>query len=200
MHVLLVQGTWGDNDQWWALGRSDNFAAAVAHAGHTLIGYPGREFCWSTNLGGWDIGKRDLKDWEAAGRHLTDYLDPVLCQHTHQWRDDLCIIDHSHGRQPTKFALHHGLRARTVIHVSGPIRADVDALTRKSRANVGRLVTLHGGRRDYMQILGEISDGHLGVMRNDPEADERYVVPSAGHSTLLNDSRHFHNILAQIRP
>lgn len=194
MNVILVPGTWGDNDLWWRM-EPGSFADSIQRAGHTVIGRPGREFCWSTNLSGFDIGRRDLKDWEAGGRHLRDYLDPVLCQ-TPLDPASLVIVAHSHGRQVTKYALAAGLHAQTVIFVSGPIRHDVDKATVKAKANTCRIICINGeGWGDKMQWFGEVGDGAWGWTRKDAEADQCVTFPKATHSGLLNTPALHHNVI-----
>jgi len=194
MNVMLVQGTWGDDDGWWRRGRG-SFADAVVEAGHTLIN--GRHFEWSTDLGGVGFGKRDLNVWRGAGRHLYDRCDPPLCPKARV--TNLCLIGHSHARQVIKYACHFGLVADRVILVAGPVRRDVDADTPVARANMGRLVCLHGGQRDRMQWFGELFDGHWGIRRHDPDADLNQSFADATHSSLLVDPAQYARVLDHLR-
>ena len=192
MNVLLVQGTWGDNDTWWRPG-GGSFADAVVGAGHTLID-DGRPFEWSTDLGGVGFGNRDLNTWRGAGRHLYDYCSPPRAPHASI--PNLVIVAHSHGRQVVKFACHYGLSPARVILVSGPIRADVDRETSSARARIGELVCLNGGHRDRMQWFGELFDGHLGIRRKDPQADIHLTFSDASHGSLLRDPAQYVRVLA----
>lgn len=193
MKVMLVQGTWSRDDEWW-IDKPGTFAEAVRKAGHTLIN--GRPFYWDTELGGIGFGNKDLWGWEAAGLHLWDRLDPPFPYVTGRPApSDLCIIGHSHGRQPIKFATHLGLAAAKVILVSGPIRKDVDAATRNSRARIGKLITINGGKQDRWQWLGEVFDGHFGPTRTDPQADIHQTFPDADHSSFLTNPKQFNYVL-----
>ena len=201
MNVLLVQGTWGDDDTWWRRSQvypdgNGTFADAVVAAGHTLVN--GRPFEWSTDLGGVGFGNRDLNTWKGAGRHLYDYCDPPRVGLGPI--PNLCIIGHSHARQVIKYACSFGLAAETVLLVSGPIRKDVDRETTEARTHIGRLICYHGGAQDRMQWFGELFDGVVGVKRHDPEADDNRRIKSASHSTLLRDPAFYHLVLADIYP
>jgi hypothetical protein len=191
MNVLLVQGTWGDDDAWWQRG-NNSFADAVVAAGHTLI--HSRAFEWSTDLGGVGFGNRDLNTWRGAGRHLYDYCDPPRCPAAKI--EDLVIIAHSHGRQVVKFACAYGLTVARVILVSGPIRKDVDAETTVARKNIGELICLNGdGWGDRMQWFGGVFDGHLGARRKDPEADINLTFPGASHSSMLCNPAQYNRVI-----
>lgn len=197
-NVLLVQGTWGDDDRWWRRSDEGNtFADAVVAAGHHLIAPPGRQYEWSTDLGGIMPGNRDLNVWRGAGRYLHDHLDPPLCPFGAI--EDVTIIAHSHGRGPVKFACHEGLWVPTVIFVSGPIRKDVDREAAGARENIGRLICLNGGRKDRWQWIGTLFDGRFGIERQDPEADVWETYKDADHSSLLRDPKQFHRVLQHIK-
>lgn len=194
---MLVQGTWGDNDQWWLPDTPGNFAAAVKAAGHRVIN--GRPFNWHGALGGvTPFTDRDLLVWRGAGSHLYDRLDPPGCPASKI--PDLAIVAHSHGRQVVLEALQQGLVAQLVIFVSGPIRKDVDKETSDARGNIeGRFICLHGGKRDYMQILGGLFDSKVGWRREDPRA-ENEAFPDATHSSLLTDPAQFERVLKYLKP
>lgn len=201
MRVLLVQGTWGDDDHWWTLTEGGTtFADAVVAAGHTLVGADGaRRYVWSTELGGLGFGDSDLKGWRAAGRHLYDYYVPPLAPHCAPPVDDLVIVSHSHGRQVVRFALQNGLRAHTVIFVSGPVRKDVDRATPDAYAHVGHVIELNGGKADRMQWLGSLFDGHFGIRRTDKAASVHTTYKDAGHSDLLTNPAFYSRVLDHIR-
>lgn len=195
MKVMLVQGTWSRDSDWWK-DKPGTFAEAVRLAGHTLIN--GRPFYWDTELGGIGFGNKDMWGWDAAGLHLWDRLNPPLCEAC--WVDpaELCIISHSHGRQPVKFACHNGLKAAKVVMVSGPVRKDVDEATPRARRNIGKLVCINGGKRDRWQWLGEAFDGHRGIERTDPQADIHETFKDADHSSFLNNPKQFDYVLRYI--
>lgn len=192
--VILVQGTWGDDDQWWRASVDDSFAQAVIAAGHRLINGK-RAFNWSGPLGGIGPGNSDLLGWRGAGNHLYDRVDPP--EHPEDKPRKLVIIAHSHGRQVVKEALQAGLTADIIIFVSGPIRKDVDAETPLFRSRVRKFVCLHGGKRDYMQVLGQLFDGRVGWKREDPSAINESF-PDAGHSDLLTNPAFYHRVLKHI--
>jgi len=193
MNVMLVQGTWGWDDEWWR--SASPFALALTRAGHNIIN--GRPFIWDTELGGIGFGDDDLWGWDAAGRHLQDYLDPKDYP-GHNQPENLCIVAHSHARQVVKFATHLGLKVGKVIYVSGPVRKDVDRLTTLSRANIGHITTLHGGKHDRMQVFGGLFDGHWGINRDDPQADVAYVYKEADHSSFFKNPAHFSFVIDHI--
>jgi hypothetical protein len=197
MKVMLVQGTWSRDDDWW-VDRPGTFAEAVRLAGHTLVN--GRPFYWDTELGGIGFGNKDLWGWEAAGLHLWDRLDPPYCKSAgcRIIPSDLCIIAHSHGRQAVKFACHLGLAAAKVIFVSGPVRKDVDEATPNARARIGQLVCINGGWRDRWQVRGALFDGFRGIIRRDPQADIHETFKDADHSSFLNDPKQFDYVLRYI--
>lgn len=196
MNVMLVQGTWSDDANWWKQDVPGNFADAVKRAGHTLVN--GRPFIWSTELAGVNpFSSADLRAWRGAGRHLWDRLAPPLC--TGIKIPDLCIIAHSHGRQVVKYACHYGLTVDRVILVSGPIRKDVDRETPNARRNIGRLVCLHGGQKDRMQIYGGLFDGFVGRRRDDPDANVNESYADSGHSTFLNDPAQFIRVIKHLK-
>lgn len=193
MNVLLCQGTWGDDDLWWRPDAEGNFCAAVRTAGHTVIN--GRPFNSHLALGGIGFGDGDLRVWRGAGNHLYDRVDPPLCPASKPPK--LVIVAHSHARQQVKFALQAGLTADVVIFVSGPIRKDVDRATPLARGRIGKLVCLHGGRRDIMQRLGGLFDFKLNWSREDPTAINEGF-PDATHSSLLTDPKQFHRVIRHI--
>jgi hypothetical protein len=187
--VLLVQGTWGDDDKWWKPGNG-SFADAVVAAGHTLVN--GRPFEWSCDIGGIGFGQRDLRAWIGCGNHLYDRLDPPqgnrVCDPA-----DLVIIGHSHARQGIRFALHLGLRADTVIFVCGPIRKDVDALTTGARRNCRRMIQINGGKGDHWRRIGGWFDGRLGVGKC---ADSELLeFPDADHTSLLINPTQYQRVI-----
>lgn len=193
MNVMLVQGTWAKDDSWWRPGSP--FYTAIEDRGHTVIN--GRPWWWDTELGGIGFGGKDLWGWEAAGLALWDRLDPPYCK-TDACRIDpstLCIIAHSHGRQPVKFACHLGLAAAKVILVSGPVRKDVDERTPMARTRIGRLVCINGGKKDRWQLRGSVFDGFRGIVRRDTQADDYEQFDDADHSSFLNDPDHFDYVL-----
>lgn len=196
--VLLVQGTWGDDDFWWRLG-ANSFADALIARGHTLVGRQhNRFFIWSTELGGIGFGNNDLRGWRAAGRHLYDYVVPPLAPECAGSADDLVLIAHSHGRQPVRFALQMGLRARAVIFVSGPVRKDVDEATPHAYANAGSVIALNGGKQDRFQWMGELFDGHFGIVRADKRVTAHKTYKDAGHSDLLTNPAFYARVLDHI--
>ena len=172
-------------------GVEGNFHAAVQAAGHTVLN--GRPFNSHLALGGIGFGDGDLRVWRGAGNHLYDRLEPPLCPDVRV--ANLCIIAHSHARQQVKFACQAGLTADLVILVSGPIRKDVNRETLLARSRIGKLVCLHGGKRDIWQRLGGLFDFRLNWSRDDPDADINEGFSDANHSSLLTDPTQFHRVL-----
>jgi hypothetical protein len=151
-----------------------------------------RPFTWSTDLGGVGFGKGDLRVWMAAGANLFEYIVPSLCPDARIPSNDLTLIAHSHGLQVALFGLALGLKCDTLISIGSPIRKDMADTAKLARPNVRNWIHVHSDGSDRWQWLGELFDGHLGIVRESPLADRNDFVPKVGHSELLRDSQHFH--------
>lgn len=191
MKAVLVAGThdWSDDRTgWYAPGSS--FVDLLQSQGITPVFADGRPYTWSTALGGVGFGNRDLAGWEAAGINLLAYCVPPLCPSYRIPGDDLLVITHSHGLQVALFAFAHGLKGR-LIDVSGPVRKDMEMITRLALPNIRHWLHIHSDRSDTWQWLGELFDGKLGIVRQHWAADRNDCVPKVGHSDLLRDPAQF---------
>src|SRR5678815_5146950 len=90
------------------------------------------------------------------------------------------------------YACAHGLRINRLLTMGSPVRQDMHAIYAQARPNIGHWLHLHSDRSDRTQWLGELFDGHLGIVRNQPFADVNLGVPAVAHSNLLNDPDLFH--------
>lgn len=194
MRAVLVAGTheWdaGEPTGWHVPGSP--FVQLLERQGIAPVFAENRPYIWSTGLGGVGIGKRDLAIWEAAGINLFAYCVPPLCPERRIPSDDLLIITHSHGLQVALFAFAHGLRANYLVDVSGPVRKDMMSVAQRAQLNIRRHWThIHSDHSDRWQWLGELFDGHLGIVREHPLADFNDGVPGVGHSDLLHHPAHF---------
>jgi hypothetical protein len=159
-------------------------------------------FCWSTDLNG--IG-RNHQDWKAGGASLFYYgaafpsislppqTIPEMPRAMHcagLMADRTVIISHSHGRQVVLYAAALGMKIDRWIDVSGPVREDMLDVQKVGRPNIRQHLHLHGGKRDVWQWFGELFDGHLGIVRDDPMADKNEEM-RGGHSDVLRKASYF---------
>jgi len=195
--VVLVAGTfsWNGSDRgdWYAPGSP--FAVFLASRGvEPLFGVRPdgpHPFTWSTELGG--IGGRGRVVWQAAGVNLFNYLVPPLCPDRQLPSAETNLIAHSHGLQVVLFAAAAGLNINTLISVGSPVRRDMWATAVTARLNIRHWLHIHSDQSDRWQWLGELFDGHLGIVREHPLADQNDFVPVVGHSELLRNPEHFHH-------
>lgn len=190
---VAVGGTWA-----WSGGKpkptdwyssESEFAAFLRARGHEHMA-PSRPFIWTTELTGvlswrfWQSPK--LTTWEAGGHALYAYCDSPGCSHDDG--QDICVITHSHGLQVALYAAALGLRIRTLIDVSGPVREDMHAIALDARKNIGNWLHIHSDSSDKIQVGGGLFDGHVGVER---KVRIPGVInaewPGVGHSRLLNE-------------
>lgn len=146
-------------------------------------------FLWSTDLNG--IGAKNQEDWKATGRALFYYFVPQL-------RPELAIrpcrsnvICHSHGLQGVLFACAYGLKLNALISVGSPVRKDMEAVAKLARPNIARWLHIHSDGSDRWQWLGELFDGHFGIVREHPLADKNVAVAGVGHAGVLRDPADF---------
>jgi hypothetical protein len=149
-------------------------------------------FVWSTAIGGVGWGSGDLVAWAAAGVSLFQLVVPPLCPERRVPAAGLALIAHSHGLQVALYACAAGLKVDTLISVSSPIRKDMTATAQRARPNIRHWLHLHSDGSDKMQWLGELFDGHLGIVRAHPLADVNEATPGVGHSDVLNRPEDFH--------
>jgi hypothetical protein len=201
IRYLPIPGTWSFKTRHrdWYTNDSPLVKYLAARGLHKLAGLDGREFQWDTDLGGYEIWRRlwgaqpDHTDWEVAGRSLFDYLVPPLVP-TAQWpANKTHLIAHSHGLQVVLYACAMGLKVNTLVSVSSPPRADMDAIAKQARANIGFWWDIHSDGSDNIQWWGTLADGHVGIVRKHRLADQSMMIPRAGHSKVLHDVALFGN-------
>ena len=177
--ILTVAGTHGYDDPW---RRKDSpLCRHLVSSGVAIED----GFVWSTDLGGVGFGSSDLRGWEAAGVNLDHFVVPPRCPDLRIPGDDLVFLCHSHGLQPCLFACARGVKVDTLVSVCSPVREDLMQIARLARPNIRRWIYIHGGRRDRWGWLGALFDGHIGIRRAHPLADENIACPEADHNDPL---------------
>lgn len=199
--VLLVQGThgWGRTTaiQWWE--SCSPFCAFLQANDFAVLGGD-RPYLWDTDLDGigW-LGKRPAKkhiNWQAAAWSAYNYLVPALV------RDGFItdnyvpiaarnVIGHSHAMQVMAYACSFGLKINRLVTIGSPVREDMMDVYKAAKPNIGRWLHVHSDGSDRIQWFGELLDGHLGIVREQPYADENKLVAKVSHSKLLNDEKSF---------
>lgn len=198
--VMLIPGTWAWSDdrqvEWWH--PSSGFAAFCKQQGFTLIGQD-QPWSWSTDLNGVItlFKNRKFTDWMTGGQSLADYLRPPMLapDQIDQYvpLKDRNLICHSHGLQPVLFACaDYGLKINNLVSVGSPVRKDMFDTAHRARPNIAYWEHIYSDKTDYMQWLGELFDGHLGVVRQHPLANINCRVPQVGHSKVIYDPTQFH--------
>ena len=197
MKLVPVPGTFA----WEPDGSGDWF-----HPGSPLLSYlesipppgtiqvadPEHPFVWSTALGGaLPFTTADLKVWLAAGENLLHYVVPPRCPEKRILPEETAIVSHSHGLQPVLAAAAKGLKIAILVDVAGPVRKDMRRIAEAARPNIAQWVHIHAGRRDRMQLWGQLFDGRLGVVRQHPLADENIALADADHSEALHRPQYF---------
>jgi hypothetical protein len=200
--VVCIHGTWGaDFDhaghQWYE--PCSPFVAYLktqAIDASTLAG-----FLWSGDIGGiakvlpWNWFRSiDERDWRAGAESLTYFLRPSFLRNDEDAYvplTDRNIIAHSHALQVVTYACANGLKINKLLTIGSPVRADMNDLYRAARPNIGVWTHVHSDGGDKMQWLGELFDGHLGIVREQPFADRNLRIPRVSHSKLLNDPAAF---------
>jgi hypothetical protein len=193
MHPILVAGTdsWkGKNDNdWFCPGHQ--FGQFLADQGVAPIYDDGpRPFIWSTDLDGVPGVASGTRDWAAGGAALSYFVRLYLRMPGFR----TALIVHSHGLQVAAFAAaEHDLKIQTLISMGSPIRQDLGAQYKALRANTQYWLHVHSDNTDRFQILGELFDGHVGIVREAPLADKNDFVAKVGHSELLRDKAQYHH-------
>lgn len=196
--VVLIAGTgaWANDSRVdWYCPTSPFVSYIAAHGIFPIFGKGIDQPCpfvWSTRLGGVGFGNHDLLEWAAAGANLFMYCVPPLCPDRRLLPSETNIIAHSHGLQVVLYACARGLKVNALVSVGSPIRKDMEATAKAARPNIGRWLHLHSDCSDRWQWLGELFDGHLGIVREHPLADLNDCVPNAGHSSVLERPEYFH--------
>lgn len=184
-HVTAVAGTWAWRSAWWQDG-SDFWRYMATHDIHPArIG--GRPFRWSTDLGNsWKFWESRRSQWEAGGDALAYYLDALP-------ESERVVIAHSHGGQCAAYcAAHAGLKIRTLITVATPVRADMEAVWRKARPNIGTWWHVCDADTDRIAWWGAFGDGRVGNTRQFREADRNIPLKDIDHSRPLNNPDRFY--------
>lgn len=185
------KGQWYDPDSPW----SANMRLKGFQHHHLLTGSP-RPFVWDTDLEGvqfwrrW-FGRPSTLDWQTAGMNLFAYCVPPIFPSAQIPPCNLNIIAHSHAMQVVAFGAADGLKVNTLITVGSPIRADMLDVYRRARPNIGFWWHFHSDYSDHVQWLGEFADGRLGIVRQQPFADQNVGLPGVGHSNILKDMQLF---------
>jgi hypothetical protein len=187
---LPIPGTHGwrgvlRKTEWWC--PDSPFALFMQGEGFTRIGAE-EPFVWSTDIDAFG----SMTDWRAGGFALKNYLRPFRAtDDTYVDINDRNLIAHSHGLQVVLFACAGGLKVARLISVGAPVRRDMAPIAAAARPNIGAWLHLYSDCTDRWQWLGELFDGHLGIVRAHPLADRNERIPRAGHGGLLRDAERF---------
>ncbi len=177
--VILIAGTHAIDDPWWMVG--SGFVRMLQEAGLRVENL--REpYLWDTDLDG--LGRHN-DAWIAAGWSLIWYCHKHVPPVGNVYQP-VSIIAHSHGGQLVAYAASRGLIVDTLITVATPVRRDMLRIHREARPNIRQWVHLYSDWSDWMQVLGALFDGRIGVYRKMDLADRNIKVPGVGHSGLLN--------------
>lgn len=189
--TILVAGTWAWKDNgatdWYCPGHP--FGVFLGEHGVKVCYDGAKPFVWSTGLGGVPLitGKTV---WPAGGAALAYFQDECKC-------DAPNAIVHSHGLQVAAYAAaEHGMRFKTLISVSSPIRNDMAERYAALRKNTGYWLHIHSDASDEWQWRGELFDTlnpfKWRVHRTAPLADKNDFIPKVGHSDVLYDPTKYH--------
>lgn len=148
-----------------------------------------KPFVWTTDL---EVKVSQRGPWSVGGQNLLEYLVPPLWPGTSWPAADTRLFTHSHGLQVALYACAMGLKVDVLFDLAGPVRADMESIAKLARPNIRRWVHVYSDYTDKWQWLGELGDGHFGIVRQHPLADRNVKLPDAGHSGLLDDQRLFH--------
>ncbi len=194
MRPILVAGTgsWNDDARldWYCPGSP--FARFLEAQGlppafglYSVAGEAGTvraPFVWSTSVAGLPWSRRAT--WAAAGVALSYFVEVTANLRGHE----TAIFAHSHALQVVLYACaEQGIKVAQLISIGSPVRADMLPLARRARPRIGHWLHLYSDWSDRWQWLGELCDGHLGIVRRHPLADQNDLIPGVGHSQLLRD-------------
>lgn len=184
--LILVHGTWGLDSPWWKAGSS---LRLLLEAKGLPVVSP--DFKWTGELGGVGItypadptekfNARDLTPWVIAGRSLLAHARAYVGD-----GKTVDLITHSHGLQVGVFACAFGLRVRTFLSLSGPIRGDMEEARVDARPNIERWVQTYdpSPTSDPTIREGMLFDGSISTSLDLPEGDLSLPAPGFGHSGL----------------
>lgn len=143
-------------------------------------------FDWSD-----DLDLSDGEDWPAGGRSFFYYVVPPL-RPEYAWpANETVAITHSHGLQVALWAAKYGLKIDRLLDIAGPVRKDMMPIAQEARPNIRRWMHVHSNASDYTQWLGEMFDGHFGIVRKHPLADENVEIKNVGHGGLMREPKDF---------
>lgn len=163
---------------WWKPG--SRFTQYLAARGVLLLDadFP---FQWTTNLSG-ILGRRDKRDWQAAGAHLRDrYIDTDY--------DKVNIIAHSHGGQVALFGCSYGLRVRNLITIGTPARFDMMKTAEAAKKRIGHWLSIADPDDPIRERGTWFDDGDAPL--HYPYADTRDTIKGIAHSRVLYDTDWF---------
>lgn len=192
MNPVLVAGTssWKNDNRidWYWPGHA--FGEFLVEQGVSPLFDGDKPFIWSTELSGIPMFSKNSKsDWAAGAAALAYYVIAMKDRRA----GETAIIAHSHALQVTAYAAAiHGLKINTLITVGSPIRKDMSLAYERLRANTKYWLHLYSDWSDRWQWFGELFDGHLGIVRQHPLADENVCTPGVGHSDLLRERDRYH--------
>lgn len=180
--VIAVRGTAAAHGKngWW----ENDSPLFQLLKGYDIVPFRPDPFFWSTDLDGVNLLTlfrsriKDHDDWEAGGKALQYYAESAE-------PGGVNIISHSHGRQVVLYAAANGLKIKTWIDVSGPVREDTLEIAVRARSNIQHMIHIYS-KCDWVQILGNLFDGKIGVTVRCPMTGANLVLPHRyGHSGLL---------------
>lgn len=179
---IAVAGTHGvDQADDWALPTSTFARHLRTIDWHPM--FPENPYEWDTAYDGlW--GKNTT--WRVSGQNLYYRVVPPLAPEKRIPPEETYILAFSNGCWVAVEALAFGLKARGLITVCPPHRADMRGKTLLARRNVDRWINLHGDWRDIWATLGSIGDGQVAFWKRRIEVAENILVPG-GHGKALRD-------------
>ena len=180
---LGVAGTHGSrrDDEWNHLGSP--FTKHLLSRGFVSVEERARvPFYWSTDL---DFGAGGEEDWVACGYALYYYFVPPLRPELSIPGDRTRLICHSHGGNGAIYAASFGLKIDCLVTVGTPVIGKMDDVVKAARPNIKRWLHLYSPR-DWVQLAGELFDGHFGFRRKFELADRNEEMPK-GHGDVLRD-------------
>ena len=178
--LILVPGTWGGQPGDWT-SKGSPFQTFVESKDFACLSFQG----WTGDLCGVPIiGENGShSDWIAGGFSLAYFLKSIPYF-------DRNVIAHSHGGQVVAYCCERtGTDIRRLLTVATPVRKDMFPIYKEAAKHIGYWEHARSSGWDLMQRLGEALDGHIGWLRNMPDANQNIVIPGMGHSKLLHDSK-----------
>ncbi len=139
-----------------------------------------------------DLDIKQQSDWKAGGRSLFYYIAPPLRKEYAWPPSETVIVTHSHGLQVALWAAALGLKIDRLLDIAGPVRKDMMDTATAARPNIKHWMHFHSDASDKWQWLGEMFDGHFGIVRAHKLADINIGFPGVGHGNLLRDPTLFH--------